>query len=123
MGKTHKLLIIGAVVIALNSAYLASFADPTLAYVLNVLLHVGVGFLFVTLLVWFHASGGRWGALALAVLTGGLGLYLAIFAATRDHRWVLWGHIASGVLLLLLLAATFASKKLAWKNYATLLAA
>ncbi len=123
MNRIHRLLIAGAAVIALNSAYLASFADPTLTYVCNVLLHVGAGFLLVALLVWFHAAAGRWGALGLAILAGALGMYLAIFAATRDHRWALWGHIGSSVLLLLLLAATFASQKLAWKNYAALLAA
>jgi len=116
-------VIIGAAAMALNSAYLASFADPTLAYVFNVLFHVGLGFLFIALLVWFHASAGRWGALALAVLAGGLGFYLAVFAATRDHRWALWSHIVASVLLLLLLAFTLARKQLAGRNYGAVLAA
>ena len=118
-----KLLLGGAIVMAVNSAYLASFVDPTLTYVFNVLLHVGVGFLLVASLIWFHAAGHRWGAMSLAILAGGLGLYLAIFAATQAHRWALWGHMAASVLVLLLLISTFANLQLAWKNYAALLAA
>jgi Flp pilus assembly protein TadD len=123
MGKSKKWLLGGALVMAVNSAYLASFADPNLMFVLNVLLHVGVGFVFVAGLVWYHASGRRWGAMALAVLAGGLGLYLAIFAATRDHRWELWSHIVVSVLVLLLLISSFTRLQFAWKNYAALLAA
>jgi Flp pilus assembly protein TadD len=123
MGK--KVLLLGGAIMAVNSAYLASFSDPTLAYVFNVLLHVGVGFLFIAGLVWLHATDRRWGALSLALLSGGLGMYLAIFAATRDHRWALWSHIGASVLVLALLAGTMASKQFAWtwKRYAGLLAA
>jgi len=117
MGK--KLLLGGAIVMAVNSAYLASFADPTMAYVLNVLLHVGLGFLFVASLIWFYAAGRRWAAMTLALAAGGLGLYLAIFAATQAHRWALWGHIAASLLLL----AWLTTAVTAWKNYALVLGA
>lgn len=123
MTRVYKLVLVGAVVMALNSAYLASFADPTLAYVFNVLLHVGVGVLFLALLAWFHAVNGRWGAMALAIFATGTGLYLAIFAATQSHRWVLWIHMFAGAVVLLLLAGTFAVQQQAWKGYAALLAA
>src|SRR5437773_2138961 len=118
-----KLVLGGGTIMLLNSAYLGSFSDPTIAFVLNVLLHVGLGVLFLGLLAWLHAIDRRCCAMAVVLAAAGLGLYLAIFAATRDHRAFLWGHIGFSVLAMVLLAGTLFARGLPWRGYAVLLIA
>jgi tetratricopeptide (TPR) repeat protein len=105
-----KWVFIGFAILVLNSGYLAAFAEPTLFYMLNVLLHVVLGvaliipfFIFVrrflandaprgTELAVYMGRLGSW-SLSPCVLTG---LYLVVVNATHAHRWVLYFHIAAG---------------------------
>ncbi len=102
MGR--KLLLGGAILLLANSSYLAAFATPSLFYAANVLLHVGLGFLFVVLLVWWLRREGQFGLLLVTGLAGALGLFLSVAGATRPHNWALWAHVAAGVLAMALLA-------------------
>src|SRR5258706_15766939 len=99
----RRLTWAGACLILLNSAYLASFSDPTLVFVVNVLFHVGGGALFLGLLVWRLWGDPRRGLFTLLLLAGGLGLILALYGATRPNQGILWAHIALGVAGMILL--------------------
>ena len=81
----------------LNTAYLAAFAQATLFYMVNVLLHIFGGAVIVAALVWMLRQERRWAAifLGLGLLSGG---YLAWRGNTHDQAWVLAGHIALAVL-------------------------
>ncbi|MDZ7363061.1 MAG: tetratricopeptide repeat protein [candidate division KSB1 bacterium] len=110
--QTRKWLFIAFVVLVLNSGYLAAFAEPTVFYMLNVLLHVVLGvaliipfFILVRRYLELDAPKGKelaiymgrlgYWCLAPCLLTG---LYLTVVNATHSHRWVLYFHIASGFL-------------------------
>ena len=96
-------------VLLVNSAYLAAFADPSLFYFANVVLHVTLGigvavtatrYLFVR-----RPKLTRLLGLAVAVLALGflIGFVLVISGATRPYRWILYAHIgltSAGVTLL-----------------------
>jgi len=114
----RRLTWAGACLILLNSAYLASFSDPTLFFVGNVLFHVFGGILFLGLLTWRLWGDPRRGLFTLLLLVGGLGLILAKYGATRPNRGVLWAHIVLGVAAMILLAWDIQRK-----DYVTLLAA
>ena len=110
----------GFLLLIVNSAYLWAFASPTVFYMGNVLLHVALGVAVaggaLLLLLrgrWREAPGalplrGRWreaaGAACALALAAGLGVYLTIAGATRDHDWALRGHVAAAVAGLALLA-------------------
>jgi len=112
-GQRHqpmKWVFIAFVILVLNSGYLAAFAEPTLFYMLNVLLHVVLGvalvipfFIFVRRFLENDAPKGK----ELAIYMGRLGywclapcvlagLYLTVVNATHSHRWILYFHIAAG---------------------------
>jgi hypothetical protein len=94
----------------LNSAYLAAYANPTLAYFVQVAVHplLGLG-LAVWVIGWVRATRPQASALlwlGLGVSGVGLALGLAVFqlGATRPYRWLLLWHIwwsAAGAALLL----------------------
>jgi len=96
-----KLLLVFAVLLIANSAYLAAFGDPNLFYVLNSLAHpllgVVVALLFVILLrrqgEWFR---GRWAQIVLGLLALGtaFGVYLIFAGMTRPNSWALYAHVA-----------------------------
>jgi len=105
-----KWVFIAFVILVLNSGYLAAFAEPSLFYMLNVLLHVVLGvalvipfFIFVRRFLENDAPKGKelaiymgrlgYWCLAPCVLTG---LYLAVVNATHLHGWILYFHIAAG---------------------------
>jgi len=108
--QTRKWVFIAFIVLVLNSGYLAAFAEPTIFYMLNVLLHVVLGvalvipfFVFVRRYLERDAPKGKelaiymgrlgYWCLAPCLLTG---LYLTVVNATHSHRWVLYFHIAAG---------------------------
>jgi tetratricopeptide (TPR) repeat protein len=108
--QTRKWVFIAFIVLVLNSGYLAAFAEPTIFYMLNVLLHVVLGaaliipfFIFVRRYLEQDAPKGKelaiymgrlgYWCLAPCLLTG---LYLTLANATHSHRWVLYFHIAAG---------------------------
>ena len=99
--KMKKLSFCAFLLLLLNSAYLFSFGEPTLFYIFNVLLHVGLG---IVLIIPFTIYGykqfrsvsklGQVGiiGIALGVISGG---YLMIVGATTPYRWLLITHIVS----------------------------
>ena len=108
--QAMKWVFIAFVILILNSGYLAAFAEPTLFYMLNVLLHIVLGvaliipfFVFVRRFLAHEAPRGSelavymgrlgYWSLSPCVLTG---LYLVVANATHAHRWVLYFHIAAG---------------------------
>lgn len=101
-GCSLKTRIAALLLIALliNTAWIAAFADPTIFYMTNVLLHLMLGLLFVAAA--FRALPTRLAAVLLA-LTTGFGLWLVIAGNTIPHRWALWAHIATGVLFVAVL--------------------
>ena len=97
----RKLSLCIFLILLLNSAYLFSFGEPTLFYILNVLLHVGLG---IILLIPFSvylckqitkmSSLGRVavGGLSIGIISG---CYLMVVGATTPYRWLLITHIVS----------------------------
>jgi Flp pilus assembly protein TadD len=91
----------------LNAAYVAALPSPTIFYMANVVLHLGLG-AAVPLAILLPASKKRSATnspAAIALLLAALfGLYLTIFGNTRDHRAILWAHIflaVAGITVLL----------------------
>ncbi len=88
-------------ILLLNSAYLFSFGEPTLFYIFNVLLHVGLGIVLILPFgIYTYKQFGRISTLgrvgvigiAVGIFTGG---YLMIVGATTPYRWLLITHIVS----------------------------
>jgi tetratricopeptide (TPR) repeat protein len=82
---------IGLGVLVVNSGYLAAFAQPSIFYMGNVLLHLGLGLGLMALAAWW-ARRYPWECGAF-LLSGLPALYLAVRGNTLDHRWALWLHI------------------------------
>src|SRR2546425_11754923 len=107
-----KILLIVALALIANSAYLAAFGGPNFFDVLNGLLHpllgIATAFLFVLYLIRNRRTfGGALGSLSVALLAGAgaLGIYLALVGMTRPHSWALYAHVGAAVGGLLLLFA------------------
>ena len=107
----RKLSLIFFFILLLNSAYLFSFGEPTLFYIFNVLLHVGLGIVLIfpfCIYVYKHlgyrlqarmqkqsiSTLGQLGGIGIVV---GIisGVYLMIVGATTPYRWLLITHIVS----------------------------
>jgi len=105
-----KWLLILSLGLVLNSAYIAAFADPTVFYVANALLHPLLGVLAgVCLLVfvrrhrdWFRGVAAAFTGLFL-VLAAALGIYLLFVGMTRPHSLALYAHVGTAVAGLALL--------------------
>lgn len=98
----------------LNSAYLWGFPAPTIFYMANVLVHIGLGLAFsgaFGLLLWrntgfrdFVRFSKASPAMAMLLVAAVTGIYLTIFGAASAQRPVLYAHIAfsmGGVLALI----------------------
>src|SRR5260370_2483508 len=93
MGK--RIAGIGLGVLIVNSGYIAALAEPTIFYMGNVLLHLGLG---LALMVFAAVWARRYPWVSAAFLLSGLpAIYLAVGGNTMDHRWVLWLHIVLAV--------------------------
>ena len=103
-----KLLLIGFLVLLINSAYLISFGEPTLFYIGNVLIHVVLGTaLIIPFIAYVHKHFvglsiiGKGGMVSLGI--GAIsGVYLMFVGATTPNRWLLILHIVAvtlGVIL------------------------
>src|SRR5271157_6426239 len=92
----RRTLFIAFGFLILNSAYLALFPAPTIFYMANVVVHLGVG---VALMI---AAAGLWRRYpreTTAFLIAGVpALLLAIAGNTLQHRWLLYLHIAAALL-------------------------
>lgn len=96
MSKTRKFLWGALAVLLVNSAYLAAFAQPSIFYMANVLLHIAGGAVLVTALVWAIRREHRGASIVLAISLA-LGLWLAIRGNTSDQVWLLWAHIGTAI--------------------------
>ncbi|MCY4552928.1 MAG: hypothetical protein OXC79_04565, partial [Candidatus Poribacteria bacterium] len=107
----RKLSLAAFFILLLNSAYLFSFGEPTLFYIFNVLLHIGLGIVLILpfcVYAYKHLghrlqariqkqSTSTLGQLAGIGITIGIisGVYLMIVGATTPYRWLLITHIIS----------------------------
>ncbi|HXU31235.1 MAG TPA: tetratricopeptide repeat protein [Thermoanaerobaculia bacterium] len=87
----------------INTAYVAAFAQASLFYMGNAALHLGLGLVFVglgALLLWRRPDLRRPMATAAALFFVALlaALFLVKFYNLREHRWALWLHIATAAL-------------------------
>ena len=109
--KMRKLSLAAFLILLLNSAYLFSFGEPTLFYISNVLLHVGLGVALIipfSIYVYQHlghrlqahiqkqsvSTLGQLGVIgiALGIISG---VYLMVAGATTPYHWLLITHIVS----------------------------
>ena len=97
----RKFSLITFLILLLNSAYLFSFGEPTLFYILNVLIHIGLGIVLLIpfcIYLYKHLNNltivGRIGVLWLII---GIisGVYLMVVGASTPNRWLLITHIVS----------------------------
>ncbi len=94
-----------------NAAYLAAFAQASLFYEANVLLHLGLGLALAVAAVRYAPRYPReCGAFLFCALPA---VYLAARGNTLQHRWALWLHIALAVAAVALIAARGYRKQLA----------
>ncbi len=95
-----KLLLVAALVLVANSAYIAAYGSPNLFYVLNDLLHpvlgILVGILFIRFLrrnrSYFADFAGK-GSVALLAVSAGYGIFLIFVGMTRPHSLALYLHV------------------------------
>lgn len=101
--KTVKLLIIGFILLLINSSYLAAYAEPTLFYFGNVVIHLLLGLALAVISAVYVFKRLRtlspamlFSVVALTLSTA-LGLFMMRYGATRPYRWALYAHIALAV--------------------------
>jgi Flp pilus assembly protein TadD len=106
----RKWLAVSFLLLLVNTAYIAAFAQPTIFYMGNVLLHVVLGlaiFLLFLLPPLLHSSSSLVAQVSRPVfrvtaipftLATALGIYLTISGNTRDHHPALIAHIAAAAL-------------------------
>ena len=87
-------------VLLVNTAYLAAYASPTIFYMSNVLLHLGLGLVLSAGLVWWLVRSpeirrGLPLAAALFLLALLAGLYLVWRGNVLANRWAFWAHVAA----------------------------
>jgi tetratricopeptide (TPR) repeat protein len=118
-------LVLGFLVLIVNSAYLAARADPSPFYFANVMLHMALGLALAVVAAVRWARRWRGGPrllLAAAPLLGVAavsGVALALLGATRPHAWILWTHIATaiaGSALVLVWIAALAVRRPSWRD-------
>ena len=104
--RTGKLGAAAALCVALlvNTAYVAAFAEPTVFYMGNVLLHFLLGIALsaaVALLLRRRRDLGRELAMPAALLALALvaGVGLAVAGNTLQNRWLLWTHVIAAALV------------------------
>jgi tetratricopeptide (TPR) repeat protein len=117
--RWNRFVLWGFLALLLNASYLAAFADPTLFYFANVLLHVGLGVVLLLaalpLLKRVASSqiGSRtsWLAVALVVAAAAAsGIYLVLVGNLTPERPVLVAHVAAGIAGAVLFATAFGNR-------------
>ena len=93
----------GLIVLLINTAYIAAFANPTIFYMMNVLGHLVLGVVLTlglgVLLARDAEMRRRLAAPgALFAIAAVLAVYLAIVGNTHDHAWILRAHIVASAL-------------------------
>jgi len=98
---TKRITAIAFLALIINSAYIAAFAHPSIFYMANVLLHLGLG-LALMIVAAFYAR--RHPVPCVAFLLSGLpAIFLAVRGNTMDHRWALWSHILLTVVAVIII--------------------
>ena len=101
MTHIRRLPIYAFLLLLLNSSYLFSFGEPTLFYILNVLVHIGLGSILVIPFCYYVIKNVRTlpslGRIAIVVLLVGIvsGIYLMVVGGSSPYRWLLISHIIS----------------------------
>ena len=99
----NRILALLFVALLLNTAYIAAFAEASIFYMGNVLMHVVLGVIVFILALKFIPNWQR----LLALLVAATGAYLTVMGATTPNQKILWTHIAVGVLAAIAAALTF----------------
>jgi tetratricopeptide (TPR) repeat protein len=100
--KLSKWIAIAFLVLLLNTAYIAAFASATVFYMGNVLLHLALGLALSIATLFLIAKNTELKrsiktALIFFLLSLLTAIYLVAAGNIREHRWVLWTHIATAV--------------------------
>src|SRR4051812_41153631 len=97
----RRLSTIALAFLLINSAYLAAFPTPTVFYMANVVLHLGVG---LALMILALPLARRYPRESGAFLAAGVpALFIAVRGNTIPHQWILWLHIVLAVLAVALI--------------------
>ncbi len=86
------------IVLLMNTAYVAAFATPSVFYMTNVLIHLGLGLALAIGLFFLlrkdaalrRAIPSALGLFGIALL---LGLFLVKAGNITENRWALWSHV------------------------------
>ena len=105
-GRFAKWMAALFLVLLVNTAYLAAYASPTIFYMSNVLLHLGLGLAVAAGLVWMLARSpelrrGFPVAALLFVVALLAGLYLVLRGNVLANRAVFWAHVVTAALAVL----------------------
>ena len=101
--RLAKWVAVCFIILLVNTAYVAAFATPSVFYMTNVLIHLGMGLALSIGLVFLlrkdsalrNGIPAAIGLFAIAVI---FALYLVKAGNTTDHRWAFWSHIAAASL-------------------------
>lgn len=109
-------LLIGLLVLVVNSSWIVLFDDPSIGSLVGLAVHFGLGLLLTVLfLIYLRREWARWSTIgrwsaAILLLSGGLGVFLLLFGASRPWmgfgapiRWVGPAHAILGTLGVVLL--------------------
>lgn len=99
-GRFGKWMAVSFLVLLVNTAYLAAFASPTIFYMGNVLLHLGLGLALAIGLVWWLARSPEArrafpAAAVLFLLALLAGVYLMVRGNVLQNRWAFWAHVVT----------------------------
>ena len=104
------LVLLGFLII--NSGYLAAFPSATVFYMLNVVLHLGVGLALMTAAV---LLARRYPRECGAFLAAGLpAVFLTVRGNTFDHRWILWLHIVLAIAAVIVILVRLGRNSRLW---------
>ncbi|HTP35150.1 MAG TPA: tetratricopeptide repeat protein [Candidatus Acidoferrales bacterium] len=95
----------GLVLLIVNSAYLAAFAQASIFYEANVLLHLGLGLaLAVAAIGWLHRYPRECGAF---IASAAAAMYLVFRGNLVEHRWALALHILLALAALMIIGLRY----------------
>ena len=100
MSRVSKWAGVFVIVLLVNTAYVAAFATASIFYMMNVLLHLGLGLALSATVAWMLSQDAalRRGipiAAGCFLVSLGCGVYLAGWGNITEHRWALWAHIGT----------------------------
>jgi Flp pilus assembly protein TadD len=115
---TRKLTTAALALLVLNSAYLAAFAQASIFYELNVVLHLTLG---LALAAFALSYARRYPQETCAfVASAAVALYLVFRGNLVEHRWALWVHVVLALAALVLIGRKY---RLAYAGVACVLVA